>query len=189
MGILDNINKIYQQKRKQLELNQVKLAKLLNITQPAVSQYLNGQIPLNTDIIINLARILQVSPSALDPSLQTTFLLGRTKRPVPMINEKESISLFASEGALGFRIPDNSHAPRFAKGDILIFQHLELYQLALELLIIVYHDTEFFIGRIITQNTLYTQKDGTPKEIKLPYKDFQYGLIESLIPNSLTGEN
>lgn len=188
MGTLDNIRQLYEQKRKQLDLNQVKLAKLLNISQSAISQYLNGQIPLNTDFIVDFARIFKVSPITLDPSLQTTFLLGKTKRPVPMLNEQEALSLFASEGALGFRIPNNDYSPRFALGDIVVFQPLDISQLAQEILIILYHGHEYFIGRMVGPKTFYTQKAGKSFELTLPHKQFQCGLIESIIPDSLSGE-
>ena len=51
------------------ELNQYDLATALNMTQSAVNQYLHGRIPLNTDIIIKFAKVLQVIPSAIDRSL------------------------------------------------------------------------------------------------------------------------
>ena len=46
------------------------LAKALGLTQPAISQYLNGRLKLNTDFIMGVCRALKVNPIEIDPTLQ-----------------------------------------------------------------------------------------------------------------------
>ena len=44
-------------------------APLLGISQSALSQYLSGTIPLNTDIIIKFSKFFKVKPEVIDSSL------------------------------------------------------------------------------------------------------------------------
>ena len=53
----------------QPNLTQQNAAYELNITQSAVCQYLSGRIPLNFAIIIKLAKLLNASPTKIDPNL------------------------------------------------------------------------------------------------------------------------
>ena len=61
---------IWNAKKKQLELNQVKAAAKLGFRyQSTVSQYLNCNIALNTDVILKFAQLLEVDPARIDPSI------------------------------------------------------------------------------------------------------------------------
>jgi transcriptional regulator with XRE-family HTH domain len=48
---------------------QASIAHDMGITQSALSQYLTGRVPLNTDIIIKFAQVLNVYPYEIDASL------------------------------------------------------------------------------------------------------------------------
>ena len=63
------LKKIWLQKKIELKLTQVTVAKTLGIKQSTLSQYLNGVIPLNTNMVLNLSEILKVEPGAISKSL------------------------------------------------------------------------------------------------------------------------
>lgn len=66
------LKKLWNEKKEALSLTQEKAAEELGFnTQGAVSQYLNGKVPLNTDTIIKFAKILHVSPEAIKPELSS----------------------------------------------------------------------------------------------------------------------
>ena len=63
------LKKIWLQKKSELKLTQVLVAKMLGIKQSTLSQYLNGVIPLNTNMVLNLSEILKVEPGQISKSL------------------------------------------------------------------------------------------------------------------------
>jgi len=67
-----NLKAIWDSKKNELELTQEKLAAALGWkTQAAVTSYLNGRIPLNTDAKLKFAKALKVSVSEIDPEFST----------------------------------------------------------------------------------------------------------------------
>lgn len=52
-------------------MRQVEAAQYLGISQSAVSQYLNGTMKLNTDIILQFAEMLGVNPQQIHPDILT----------------------------------------------------------------------------------------------------------------------
>jgi len=64
------LTKIQELWIKQPELTQRTAASKLKISQSATCQYLNGRIPLNTDIIIKFAKLFKVTPPEIDSSLK-----------------------------------------------------------------------------------------------------------------------
>lgn len=79
---IEALRRLWDEKLKWCKLNRVVFtqkiaAELLGLgTQSALSQYLNGIIPLNTGLIISLATLLGCQPSDIRPSLA-----GTEKRP------------------------------------------------------------------------------------------------------------
>jgi transcriptional regulator with XRE-family HTH domain len=63
------LSTLWQKQKLELGLSQQKLSKMLGISQPTLSQYFNGIIPLNTDFIILISSVLRVSPAEIDPKL------------------------------------------------------------------------------------------------------------------------
>ncbi|MBG6240464.1 MAG: helix-turn-helix domain-containing protein [Candidatus Symbiopectobacterium sp. Clec_Harlan] len=64
------LKRIWDEKKKALGLTQEKAADALGFnTQGAVSQYLNGKVPLNTDTVIKFAKLLRVTPEEIKPEL------------------------------------------------------------------------------------------------------------------------
>lgn len=69
----DNLKAAYKRKRNELGLTQEKLADLCGWkTQAAVSNYMNGVIPLNTDAKLKFAKALQISVDVIDPKMRGT---------------------------------------------------------------------------------------------------------------------
>lgn len=62
---------IWEERKKDLNLTQVKAAKHLGFQQSMVSQLLRGVTALNTDHVIKLAQLLRVSPGDIDPRLSS----------------------------------------------------------------------------------------------------------------------
>ena len=60
---------LWEARKHDLDLTQNSASKELGLTQPTFSQYLNAIIPLNTDIIFKFAKLLQVTPQTVDPTL------------------------------------------------------------------------------------------------------------------------
>lgn len=63
------LNVIYKSKKKELNLNQMKVGDLMNISQGAVNHYLNGINALNYESASQFAEILQVPVSDFSPRL------------------------------------------------------------------------------------------------------------------------
>ena len=52
-----------------MHLTQSEAAKQLGISQPCLNQYLNGRIPLNTDMVIKFANLFDIPPSSIDSKI------------------------------------------------------------------------------------------------------------------------
>lgn len=77
------LKSIWSVRGKALGLTQEKAADAMGFnTQGAVSHYINGQTPLNTDAVIKFASLLQVSPEDIRPELAPLLNLVR-KGPSP----------------------------------------------------------------------------------------------------------
>ncbi|WP_063655203.1 helix-turn-helix domain-containing protein [Candidatus Arsenophonus triatominarum] len=94
------LKKLWNEKKEALSLTQEKAAEELGFnTQGAVSQYLNGKVPLNTDTIIKFAKILHVSPEAIKPELSSLLSYVRETDSNTPIQQPE-ISITKKELAL-----------------------------------------------------------------------------------------
>lgn len=56
---------------------QAKVASLLDVSQPAISQYLAGEIPLNFKALLAFAQVLGVDPNDIRTDLPEQALLGQ----------------------------------------------------------------------------------------------------------------
>lgn len=76
----DRLKAVWDAKKRQLNLTQVKAAAQLGFaTQSTVSQYLNCDIAMNTEVILKFARLLEVDPIRIDPTIRS--LVVRELRP------------------------------------------------------------------------------------------------------------
>ena len=70
-GIALNLKAIFERKKRELGLTQESAAKAMGWkTQGAVSNYLNGKIPLNTDAKLKFAKLLGVKVADFDPEFK-----------------------------------------------------------------------------------------------------------------------
>tara|TARA_R100000541_G_scaffold43307_1_gene50594 strand:+ start:1262 stop:1858 length:597 start_codon:yes stop_codon:yes gene_type:complete len=65
--IVTNLRRIWNVRKKEMEITQVEAAKKLNWTQGAFSQYLNAITEMSPTTIIKLANFLDVDPTEIDP--------------------------------------------------------------------------------------------------------------------------
>lgn len=61
-------------------MTQVTAAKQLGITQPSLSQFLNCIVPLNTDMVLRFAELLEANPVEIDPELKNVDSLMAFRR-------------------------------------------------------------------------------------------------------------
>lgn len=80
---LDNaerLRKIWHKVKKEQGLTQKKAADAIGWSQPTISQFLNGDVPLNTDAILKWAKLLGCKPGAISPKLDKALSeVTRTK--------------------------------------------------------------------------------------------------------------
>lgn len=117
------LNEIYKSKKKELNLSQLKVGDLMNISQGAVNHYLNGINALNYESAAQFSKILQVPVSDFSPRLakkiellvpkdiasnvgaKGTFLLWDNENPPPeddyvLIKYYKDVQLAAGDGSL-----------------------------------------------------------------------------------------
>lgn len=113
--------KLWNRKKDELNLTQTKLADMWGLRQSAISQYLNGAIALNTDIVLKFAKALNVSPLQIDPTL-LEHLLG-TGTPMAWIAAED----FIPEPAQMYYAIDaatkDQHVVRWTKDDEYVDIH------------------------------------------------------------------
>jgi len=66
---VNNLRKIWEQKKAEMKFTQVKAAKELDWTQGAISHYLNGITELGPAAVIKFANFLGVDPLDIDPKV------------------------------------------------------------------------------------------------------------------------
>ena len=78
---VQNLRKVWQSKKLEMEFTQVTAAKDLGWSQGAISHYLNDVTELNPQAIIKFANFLDVDPREIDPNIECD-LPSVTKIPV-----------------------------------------------------------------------------------------------------------
>jgi hypothetical protein len=92
-----------------------------------------------------------------------------------LVNTTKQLDTFADENSLGYRIPDDSFAPRYINDDIIIFRELTPQEITPDLLLLLYNETEFHIGRSLSDLSI--------NKVNHPYTGFHIGLIEQIVPS------
>lgn len=69
--VLENLRKIWELKKSEMQINQQDAARDLGWTQGAFSQYLNSITKLNTAAVIKIANYLGVPASSIDPDISS----------------------------------------------------------------------------------------------------------------------
>lgn len=125
---------IYNAKKRTLELTQTILAAKLGMKQGAVAQYINGHIALNYNATIAFAKILQVDPWDIDPTLNVLSNRGADAEREVAVDvvstlsgsgkpKQNSITIRYSgmiEHLLGFEADSNDYAPFLKQEDVIV---------------------------------------------------------------------
>jgi hypothetical protein len=113
-------------------------------------------------------------------NLQQVYLPQLKRVKIRMVNSESFLEVFGSSSTcLGFKVPDDTYAPRFQRNDAVIF--LPLPEPQPKLHVLVYSADAFFIGTITSVNALEVSLDYA---ITLPRNQFQFGIIESIVPSA-----
>jgi transcriptional regulator with XRE-family HTH domain len=77
MMAAEQLQLIWNAKKKELDLTQEKVSKLCNWkTQAAFNAYLLGRVPLNIDAVLRLSKVLKVHPTEIMPALADLLPIG-----------------------------------------------------------------------------------------------------------------
>ena len=71
--IVKNLQRIWNVRKKEMEITQVEAAKKLNWTQGAFSQYLNAITEMSPQTVIKIANFLDVTPQEIDPNIDSAL--------------------------------------------------------------------------------------------------------------------
>ncbi len=69
----ENLRRHWEVFKKKHNMSQEKAASLLEMTQGALSHYLVGRNPLNTDVTLKFAKLFGIHPIAISPHLHLDF--------------------------------------------------------------------------------------------------------------------
>ena len=103
---------LWNARKADLALTQVKAARELKITQPTFSQYLNAIIPLNTDAVLKFADLLGVSAAEIDPRLKNVQSLQNARDAravrvrVPLIGSISGKSIMKHSALILDEVPE-----------------------------------------------------------------------------------
>lgn len=108
----ERLRNIWNRAKREKGVTQVDAKQKLGWSQPTISQYLNGELALNTDAIIAFAAYLGCTPGDIDPKLgvnikkvthRKVYVMGTTTRKPSsrdMLNIKRTKNLSESDYAL-----------------------------------------------------------------------------------------
>lgn len=82
----DNLKRIWDTRKKELNLTQEKAGYELGWTQGAVGHYIKGRTPLNTDAKIKFSELLNVPVTDIDPDFSST-IINNTNTKKNAVNE------------------------------------------------------------------------------------------------------
>ena len=71
--IVKNLQRIWNVRKKEMEITQVEAAKKLDWTQGAFSQYLNAITEMSPQTVIKIANFLDVNPQEIDPNIDSAL--------------------------------------------------------------------------------------------------------------------
>ena len=78
--IAENVNKMWQRKKRSLDLTQEEMSTLLGISQSAFSQMITGKMVITTEQLVKIAYIFEESPTLLDPRFYNRFDLNTNSK-------------------------------------------------------------------------------------------------------------
>ncbi|WP_075881496.1 XRE family transcriptional regulator [Vreelandella massiliensis] len=128
------LKNLYNAKKKDLGLTQTSIGNELGMKQGAVAQYINGHIALNYEAVIRFAKILQVKPWEIDPTLSVLNPVGEIKTQEVALDVKQTLSGSGKpqtksitirydgmpDQLYGFEADSDTYSPFLKQGDIAV---------------------------------------------------------------------
>lgn len=136
-AIAERMKQVWQRKKNDLGLTQTSVAERLDMSQSAFSQYLNGYVASNTDLVIRLANVLGVDPKEIDPKILVSSAPRITLVPRQLLSRgglmgdlrptDQAVTVLVDESIphedLAVVVIDTDHyAPRYFTGEHLALQ-------------------------------------------------------------------
>ena len=78
--VAENVNKMWQRKKRSLDLTQEEMSTLLGISQSAFSQMITAKMVITTEQLVKIAYIFEESPTLLDPRFYNRFDLNTNSK-------------------------------------------------------------------------------------------------------------
>lgn len=123
------LKKLWDQRKHKHGFTQASVAKQFGYTQSAVSQYLSGTIALNTDTVLNFAKILRCQPEDIRPEFSAMLFdlpIREQQLKITKTSSGEDIDMRIKTKFIGDRkayailIDEDSYNPRIKKGEVII---------------------------------------------------------------------
>jgi transcriptional regulator with XRE-family HTH domain len=131
------LRKVWDRKKRDLGLTQVKVAQTLGIAQASFNQYLNGRIPLNTNFVLKIAEILEVEPGEISPelfkyvplktkiiSVPVLFAIGGFKGACGEVKVTLAEQSKSAESSFAVFVNENMRSPLIPTGSYLVCNHI-----------------------------------------------------------------
>jgi transcriptional regulator with XRE-family HTH domain len=110
---------LWDAKKDELHLTQVKAAKALGFSnQTAISQYLNGRIPLNFEAVVKFCKLLKVDVSEVSPRYSSMIPDDSPRATRVLVSNLESIEFVTAM--------NDVLTPEVKKGDLMIIDKGDL---------------------------------------------------------------
>lgn len=166
--VAQRIKAVWDANKKKLGLSQHQAAARLEMSQPALSQYLTGKVAANTDFIIRFASLVGVEPRQLDPKILVSESYPRMTLVTRSVMSKGGMMSNATKGEivdvtvdanipaddLTIIVVDCDHyQPRYFIGERLVLQHIDANELREGEEVLVYRDDTnelFRVGSMIS---------------------------------------
>lgn len=84
----DNAYKLWTIKKKELDITQAELAKMIGVTQGAISSWFHGYTAIGTNALLKLSKVLEVDPTDIRPEFEYGALSGEISPDVLRIAQK-----------------------------------------------------------------------------------------------------
>jgi transcriptional regulator with XRE-family HTH domain len=132
------LKQLYARKRDvDVNLTQETLAAELRITQPALSQYMNGIVPLGLDIVLQLAEALEVAPADIYPEITKIIqrithrikeeiipIMGTVTGEVPQFHQVAAVNIAVAKHCYAVHVDTDEMSMYLPPGTYLIVNPL-----------------------------------------------------------------
>lgn len=176
--VAQRIKAVWDANKKNLGLSQHQAAARLEMSQPALSQYLTGKVATNTDFIIRFASLMGVEPRELDPKILVSEAYPRMTLVTRSVMSKGGMMSNATKGEivdvtadaaipvenLTVIVVDCDHyQPRYFLGERLLLQHVDPKELKEGEEVLVYRDDTNELFRVGSKISYIIQLDDALK--------------------------